>query len=360
MPIAEKYVLYDRGAYLDLIDDKEWLGDAERLWGRPLTPPELEREVDDVREHDLDDEVYNIGCSFDKRVKAAHPEWGGYAIMASGSVGRWNGASVGHNYYASFDDLIDDDGYDGIFKDCEIDSIWEDRSGTLHVDGVHHDGRVSVAVKAVPPDMEERESSMFKWNGDLDEENAALRRMLLSSAWDDGVNAGMSSEYGFIWPTVDETAAPSEVAATVFRGSATGARVDGFDIEGPVATRGGERFELDLVTGEFAYFIAPDADEAAGVAMFRLGADAPARLASDNWLASDAYSKDVDRIAAGDLHPAFAGPNARAAIEAAKEQAKAVKTDMPSWNAVAGKARVAAARSAAASHHEATAARHAL
>ena len=101
---------------------------------------------------------------------------------------------------------------------------------------------------------------------------------------------------------------------------ATRTCVDGFEIEGAVAKRGDERFELDLMTDEFAYYIAPDADETRGVAMFRLGAHTPLCLASDNWLASDSYAKDVDRIAAGDLHPIFTGPASQAAVEAAKEE----------------------------------------
>lgn len=124
---------------------------------------------------------------------------------------------------------------------------------------------------------------------------------------------------GILESAIDENAASYPIAATVFHGADIAAHVDGFDIEGRIATRDGKRFDLDLVTDEFAYYISPDADETAGVAMFRLGPEGPSSLASDNWLATDAYSKDVDRIVAGSLRPVFAGPDARAAIEAAKE-----------------------------------------
>lgn len=202
----ERYTLYSHDYYLDLVDDEEWvenLAESAGVDASQISEAEKYAAVDDQDATDLQNEIENISRRFDDRVEKNHPEWGDYLLMVKGSVGHWDGVSTGHSYYggswdegakrtvSAFEKLIGDTGYSGLFKDCEIDEIWEDREGTLHVEGIHHDGRVSVAVRAVVDWMEEFEEDFI-----VDGE----RERVVAAAWDQGVNADMAGCYGYKWP----------------------------------------------------------------------------------------------------------------------------------------------------------------
>lgn len=213
---AEAFVLYDRQAVLALVDDPGFVEEVrEGIWPGEGEPTE-ERVWDEAYERadlDLAEEVRSVSDRLDERVGNEHPEWGrSYLLMVRGTVGRWDGVSAGHNYYAGeparrsgtrrltpFEQLVSDTGWDGLFRDCEIDRIWEDRGGTVHVEGVHHDGRVEVACRAVGPDTEQDELDSRDWDGTP---GPATRR-IVEGAWETGVRADMASLYGHDWPGAD-------------------------------------------------------------------------------------------------------------------------------------------------------------
>lgn len=63
-----------------------------------------------------------------------------HTVVIRGSIGRWNGHSYGGDVISSRCEL------DDYFKDCGYLEISEDDS-TLYIDGSHHDGRVSIAMR---------------------------------------------------------------------------------------------------------------------------------------------------------------------------------------------------------------------
>lgn len=204
----EKYTVYSHDAHLDLFDDERWIESLAD--GAGVDPSEIGDEekyaaIGECDASDLWSSVEDISQRFDDQVDAICPEWGGdYLLMAKGSIERWDGVSCGHNYYAgswdpgakrtvsAFEKLLGDTGYSGLLKDCEISEIWEGRDGTLHVEGVHHDGRVSVAVRAVGDWMEDFESDCVISDGE--------RERVVATAWEQGVNADMAGCYGYKWP----------------------------------------------------------------------------------------------------------------------------------------------------------------
>ena len=210
-----RFVLYDRHAVLGLWDDPDFRADiAEGGWldGGEVTDEVAFEEAAELAERDLGEEVTSISDRLGDRVRAEHPDWrGSYLLMARGTIGRWDGESSGHNYYAGepatrvsrgvtpFEQLVGDTGWNGIFKDCEIDLIWEDPGGTVHVEGAHHDGRVEVAVRAVGPDTEQDELDSRDWDGSPGPSTARI----VEGAWEGGVRADMASLYGHEWSQAD-------------------------------------------------------------------------------------------------------------------------------------------------------------
>lgn len=208
----DMYIIYDHGAYADLAEDDDFIVD---LCDR-LDVDAAELSISDICSAIADSEAIGYGedvsaiCErFEAQVNRVHPDWPGFSILARGASQRWDGVSSGHTYYDDFSSLVGDTGYYGLFKDCDIDLIWEDRDGDLHVEGVHHDGRVSVAVKAVRPDAEERERSL---DGDA-------ARTFVDKEWNNGVCADMAGYYGYRWPS--KKANPSENAAAACRATAS-------------------------------------------------------------------------------------------------------------------------------------------
>lgn len=349
---VDRYMLFDRNASYDIINDDDWLFSLADSLGRDdpadLTDEEIYVQADWEIQYQFEDEVAEIGRVFDRRCKELHPEWNGnYQLMARGSVGRWDGTSSGHNYYSGrwektptetnpyrqirtspFYSLVTDtwrsqseDANDrfGLFTDCEIEQIWEDRDGTIHVRGVHHDGEVNVEVRAVDPDTEEQEDDRFlAWYvGDYDQ-NA--HRAFLEKAWEGGVRANMAEHYGYRWPALDESSSVSEVMGALNMRQPV--EVDGYRIDGRVAVRSDDpyddTFSLELVSEEggktYAYFCSECPDETGGVLLFEVGREGPFRLCSDNWLAGDDLACTCDRIASGELSPVYEGENARALV----------------------------------------------
>lgn len=229
----ERYVLYSQQNIQDLASDDDYLYElADRLGvsRSHLHDDDVWEDIDRMRESDLSEEVYAISRRFEERCHAVRPEWGDYALMVRGTSSRWDGISSGYRFYAGertgrrrvtpFEQLCGDTGYDGVFKDCEITEIWEDRDGTLHVEGVHHDGRVRVACRAVAPDTEERLDDLLEWNGSPADE--AKFSKSVADAWEGAVRADMAGCYGYIWPDAERArgVTPSAVAEAATKAAA--------------------------------------------------------------------------------------------------------------------------------------------
>lgn len=89
---------------------------------------------------------------------------GGNRIIARGSIGRWDGTSHGMTAYRDFDDMMT--GTDSVFKDCQIDKVW-DENGSLFIHGYHHDGAVEVEVRQLTDAGEEALAAIEDaWVGD--------------------------------------------------------------------------------------------------------------------------------------------------------------------------------------------------
>lgn len=378
---TDRYMLFDRDSMYDTIHDDDWLASLADSLGKDdpseLTDDEIFGQADFEIQSDFEEEVDEIGRAFDRRCEELHPEWGGgYQLMALGSVGRWDGTSTGHNYYSGrwepapteshpyrqvrtspFRSLVTDtwrspneDSGDrfGLFADCEIDQIWEDRDGTIHVRGVHHDGEVNVEVRAVAPDAEEQEDERFlAWY--VEDYDQDAHRSFLERAWEGGVRANMAEHYGYRWPALDEASPVSEVTGALNMSKPV--EVDGYRVNGIDAVRigdaDGETYSLELVAEDggmtFAYYCSEYADETGGVLLFEVGDDGPCRLCSDNWLASSDYVEACDRVAAGELSPIFQGGGTRALAGEALA-ALAGRRQPPSAMAASAKACSSAAR----------------
>lgn len=80
----------------------------------------------------------------------------GGALAVRGTQQRWDGPSSGFcDPYGSFASLMGDTGRGGVFQDCGGFRVYVD-GGSLFVDGFHHDGRVSVEVRAMSEEQLER------------------------------------------------------------------------------------------------------------------------------------------------------------------------------------------------------------
>lgn len=187
--------LYDYDNYLSLPDDDNWVYEyamANDISPRHVSYDDLCEQAAFERDNDLEELACEVDARLAERVRELHPEWGGRVlVMATGVVQRWDGWRRGHNYYGSFSDLLADTGREGVLADCHVDRVSECRDGTLCVRGVHHDGAVEVAVRAVDPGTQQAEDD---WDGP-DEGRLAL----LQARWDEGVGADMAGYVGHVW-----------------------------------------------------------------------------------------------------------------------------------------------------------------
>lgn len=133
----------------DYIDEKDFIEaycaayDMEPSDGIPVS--DLLNFMQEERDAALDSAI----AAVDGALESAD---GGAMLMVRGDAQRWNGISSGYGrFYESFRELMSDGGYDGVFKDCRDFEISE-IDGTLHIEGVHHDGRVRLDVRAVGAD----------------------------------------------------------------------------------------------------------------------------------------------------------------------------------------------------------------
>lgn len=382
------YPLFDRDNYLNLYDDPQFRFDCAVMYDIPeseLTDYELSSYIADLESNDLSEETRSIDEAFEKAVATQHPEWGGsFALMATGTVGRWDGTSAGHSYYfgykhlhgeevGPFHQLICDTGYNGLFKDCEIDTINGDREGTVHIRGVHHDGAVNVAVRAIEADTEDIESE-WDWYfeeclkpddmrddeiGDdvvravaayPDDSDRALAAFL-EGRWAAGACAHMDEYYGYSWPAIEgSTSLDDDASIRQFLGIPKNPGyidIDGYRINADFAVGNHQDdvpMRLDLITSDGeVFFVGDEPDVTGGMVLVMVDTDAGVRtprLASDNFFACDAYEGALAAIAAGDARPLFASRNASYAINEAKAAAKNPST-------VADAARAAAISEAA-------------
>lgn len=201
------YQIYDGGAYAGLPDEPVWRSATMEAHGLEEGSPGLEDALARIAAQqgadDLELEVYYLDYRMIERVEAAHPNWcdlhdHAYELMVRGTVGRWDGAHTGHQYYeggarGAADRLVWDP--DGPLRDCEIDSIWEDRGGTVHIEGYHHDGRVALECRAVAPGTEDAELELREWNG---APKPGLEEFV-EAAWEGGLRHDMAGYYGYEW-----------------------------------------------------------------------------------------------------------------------------------------------------------------
>lgn len=383
------YPVFDRDSYLELHDDPQTRFDCAVAFDVPedeLTDRDLYYYVSDLEGSDLAEEVAAIERAFAEGAAAEHPEWGGsYTLMAKGSVERWNGVSRGHGYYdgarrasgrdiGPFAQLLSDNGYYGVFRDCEIDSIVCDREGTVHVRGVHHDGAVEVAVRAAAADTQEIEDD-WEWYfeeggkplgvrdqavGDdvaravaahPDDSKGALDAFL-EARWAEAACARIDAINGYTWPSIDDSPAlDDEASLRQYLGIDKDpgyAQMSGYRVGADFAVGAGlhqEPLRLDLVTSDReAFYVSDDSDETAGVVLVVVdvtpdGGRKP-RLASDNFLAANAYVEACSDVAEGRARPLFCGYGASCAIQ---EERRALKAP----EKLGAAARGAAAKSAA-------------
>lgn len=129
---TQEHVYYDANYYCDLYDDDE---------------------ADELSEA-MQEDLQMLTGEIDRYLGQAFPD---ADLWVRGSVGRWDGTSRGFSGpYASFADLVSDTGMHGVFRDCDIDRIWETSDGSLHISGAHHDGCVEVEARVASYEVGER------------------------------------------------------------------------------------------------------------------------------------------------------------------------------------------------------------
>ena len=107
---------------------------------------ELEDRYKDSDEWFEDEDVYALawrytGEDWTDIYRPALAEYlNGHAVVIRGSIGRWNGHSYGGDVIIGMRKLEE------YFEDCDYLEISEDDS-TLYLDGSHHDGTVSIAMR---------------------------------------------------------------------------------------------------------------------------------------------------------------------------------------------------------------------
>jgi|GEM_PF-4903842 len=93
-------------------------------------------------------------------------------LLVFGSIGRWDGTSIGWDVKSTFEEIIQE-----TMRDCESFEVW-DENGHLFVEGIHHDGRNQVEIRMLTDegyeqyDLAENETSC-----------PAVKREWISSEW---------------------------------------------------------------------------------------------------------------------------------------------------------------------------------
>ena len=129
---TQEHVYYDANYYCDLYDEDE---------------------ADELSEA-MQEDLQMLTGEIDRYLGQAFPD---ADLWVRGSVGRWDGTSRGFSGpYTSFANLISDTGMNGVFRDCDIDRIWETSDGSLHISGAHHDGCVEVEARVASHEVGER------------------------------------------------------------------------------------------------------------------------------------------------------------------------------------------------------------
>ena len=138
--------LYDGGDYTDV---DEFMDRYREDFGEDITEEQAWELLAEQDREDLEWVVEDV----DALLSQENPDG---ALMVRGVQRRWNGLSSGFSDpYGSFASLMGDTGRDGLFKDCEAFRVYVE-GGSLFVDGIHHDGRVSVEARALAADQLDR------------------------------------------------------------------------------------------------------------------------------------------------------------------------------------------------------------
>lgn len=116
-----------------------------------LTDDEIQCEVDFCIETDFDNAIRNLESYFDN-----YP-----AMIAYGSVGRWDGNHTGYDVFVTFREC-----YYEMMKDCVFQEI-SIEDGVITLRGEHHDGDVCIHVS---PMDSETDFEFYNWTMDLDDE----------------------------------------------------------------------------------------------------------------------------------------------------------------------------------------------
>lgn len=193
--------IFSRDGYMDLVDDAGYASEvAERLGvdRSDIDMGTLYSIAGDDAEACLDEDVSSIDERFE--------ELGAEKLMVRGVSSRWDGASSGYmDPYDSFRDLITDNGYDGIFKDCEIDRIYEE-DGSLVVRGFHHDGAVNIEVRGLDGDMLSAFEDLI--DGDLDDRKFDDE---MARIWDGAIKPDMATHFGIAQKAIYQDAREPEI-----------------------------------------------------------------------------------------------------------------------------------------------------
>lgn len=150
----------DEGTELSIedISNRDNIANDEVL--ENYTEEEIFENAMERMDHDRNEELDGLKAFLD----GTDNPLGGNRIIARGSIGRWDGTSHGMTAYRDFDDMMT--GHDSVFKDCQIDKVW-DENGSLFIHGYHHDGAVEVEVRQLTDAGEEALADIEDaWVGD--------------------------------------------------------------------------------------------------------------------------------------------------------------------------------------------------
>lgn len=151
---AKKRVIFDENPYYggegtelaveDLMGRDDLTDDEVR---ETYTDSELFEHAMEMRDFDYREEMDALKAFFDgepSAMSSESSEHGGNPVIASATIGRWDGTRSGFSVFDDFDDVMH--GQDSPFKDCEIQKVW-DENGQLFIHGAHHDGSVTVELR---------------------------------------------------------------------------------------------------------------------------------------------------------------------------------------------------------------------
>ena len=192
------------------IDPEEFATEYREVYGLgvddEIDPIDLDVFMYNERAIAMGDEISNIDAYLS--------EHGAAALMVRGSAQRWDRTSHGYGrLYGTFEELMSDTGYDGIFKDCESFAI-EDDHGELQVTGIHHDGRVVIDVRPLTPELKD---AFREW-----EDGYEKPSMTIHEIWEKASKPCIASECYGMTAATDELIALCTLEGMTIEGEPSG------------------------------------------------------------------------------------------------------------------------------------------